>query len=57
MSRARGFCAAKRTLDIASSSPTMIWESEGNLTRVASCFRANNQFDSTSVSTTAFLIR
>jgi hypothetical protein len=27
----------------------MSWESEGNLTRIASCFRANNQFDSSSV--------
>ena len=57
MSRARGFCAAERTLDIASSSPTMTSESEGNLTSTASCFRANNRSTSTSVSTTAFLIR
>jgi hypothetical protein len=35
MSRARGFCAAERTLDIASSSPTMTSESEGNLTSTA----------------------
>lgn len=35
MSRARGFCAAERTLDTASPSPTMNRESEGNLTNTA----------------------